>query len=41
MEEVRKIDPKYRFFLIYNASETLDGIPACRCYVRSGGRSRL
>jgi hypothetical protein len=36
MEEIRKIDLKYRFFLIYNASETLDGIPACRCYVRSG-----
>lgn len=36
MKEVRKIDSEYRFFLIYNVSETLEGIPACRCYVRSG-----
>ena len=36
MEEIRKNQSKLRFFLIFNASFTLDGIPACRCYVGAG-----
>ena len=36
MEEIRKNHPEIRFFNIYNASFTSDGIPACKCYVKSG-----
>jgi hypothetical protein len=36
MNEIRKNQSKLRFFLIYNASFTFDGIPACRCYVGAG-----
>ena len=36
MDNITKSNPSIRFFKIVNASETLDGIPACKCYVKSG-----
>jgi hypothetical protein len=36
MSKISEAKPDCNHFVIYNASETADGIPACRCYVNSG-----
>ena len=36
MDEIYKVDVKYKYFVITNVSETEQGIPACRCYIKSG-----
>ena len=36
MREISKAKPACNHFVIFNASDTVDGIPACRCYVKSG-----
>ena len=36
MSKISEAKPACNHFVIYNASETANGIPACRCYVKSG-----
>ena len=39
MSKISEAKPDCNHFVIYNASRTANGIPACRCYVKSGNNS--
>lgn len=39
ISKLSEAKPECDHFVIYNASRTADGIPACRCYVKSGIQS--
>jgi len=39
MSKISEAKPDCNHFVIYNASRTANGIPACRCYVKSGNKS--
>lgn len=39
ISKISEEKPDCNHFVIYNVSETANGIPACRCYVKSGNNS--